>query len=149
MQIDKITRPSVGPDLSRPSPIYRPPCPLSPTLFGGCEVCQGRPQGSPLLIHPTLALTMTTEELLEGLRGHSKGGSGVVGGGDPCGRPGGLLDASGSYKKCAGGRGQWSGAVGTLAVALVGYPPATNARLSKSPVPERTAYAQQLIVRNQ
>ncbi len=50
-------------------------------LFGGWEVCQGRPQGSPLLIHPALALTMTTEERLERLRGHSKGGSGVVGGG--------------------------------------------------------------------
>ncbi len=51
----------------------------SPTLFGGWEVCQGRPQGSPLLIHPALALTMTTEELLEGLRGHSKGGGSGVG----------------------------------------------------------------------
>ena len=148
MQINQIPRIPVGPDLSWPPPIYRPPCPLSPTLFGGWEVCQGRPQGPPLLIHPALALTMTTEELLERLRGHSKGGSGVVGGGDPCGRPGGLLDASGSYKKCAGGRGQWSGAVGTLAVALMGCPPATNARLSKSPVPERAAHEQQLIVCN-
>src|SRR6266851_6354245 len=64
--------------------------PLSPTLFGGWEVCQGRPRGSPLLIHPALALTMTTEELLEQLRGHSKGGSGVAGGRDPCA----LRDAS-------------------------------------------------------
>ncbi len=91
----------------------------SPTLFGGWEVCQGRPQGSPLLIHPALALTMTAEELLEQIRGHCKGGSGVAGGRDPCGRPCALRDASGPHDGILGLRLRLMPIVGNAADLII------------------------------
>src|SRR5260370_42355457 len=83
---------------------------LTPTLCGWWEVCQGRPQGSPPFIHPAPALTMTTEERLERLRGHSKGGSGVVGQWGPLRSPWRVSTLLAHGKKCRGER-EWMGIV--------------------------------------